>query len=136
MTIRGLIYVRQREFDKAIADCSKAIGLDSQNETALRARARALLHKAAWERALADVTAAIEIDPDEPDNFYIRGRIHAGQKNWKEAIADYSETIRLDSTFGWAYARRAAAYEAAGEPEKAKEDRARAREQIHHELGG
>ncbi len=61
-----------------------------------------------------------KLDPDEPDGFYIRGRIYAGQNNWKEAIVDYSEAIRLDPAFGWAYARRAAAYEATGQADSAE----------------
>ena len=80
------------------------------------------------DSALADVKAAIKLDPDGPEGFYIRGRIYAGQTQWKDAVADYTEAIQQDPKFGWAYARRAAAYDATGQTDSAKADRAKAKE--------
>ena len=90
--------------------------------------AKAYFHQDKSQKALADIEAAIRLNPDEADSFYVRGRIHADRSDWRLAIADYSEAIRLDPQFGWAYARRAAAYEAIDAADEAAADRAKAKE--------
>jgi tetratricopeptide (TPR) repeat protein len=60
---RGLAYASKKEYDRAIADYTRAIELDPKNLSAYNDRGVAYTSKGDYERAIADVTRAVELAP-------------------------------------------------------------------------
>ena len=67
---RGLVYIRTKEFDKAIADYSQVIDLQPDDANAYAGRGMAYLGSRQWSRAITDYTKAIGLSPQDP-NYYI-----------------------------------------------------------------
>ena len=60
---RGDAYFEKEEYDKAIAEFSRAIELDPNYAEAYYKRGVAYLRKDKYDEAIADLTKAIELDP-------------------------------------------------------------------------
>jgi tetratricopeptide (TPR) repeat protein len=106
------------DLDGAIADYSKAIGLDPRDDTAYSGRALAESDKGDDDKAIADYTRVIELDPKDADAYFGRG-VSENAKNYRdEAIADFTRVIELDPK------NRQFAYTFRGDAKKAKGDAA------------
>jgi tetratricopeptide (TPR) repeat protein len=75
---RGFFYMRQRDFDKAIADFTELIRLKEQIPAlnGYHHRANAYQEKGEFELALADLTRAIEWAPENFTLYHQRAAIH------------------------------------------------------------
>ena len=60
---RASCYGSLKQWDKAIADCTKAIELEPKNAGVWWQRAVSYELLKQWDKALADFTKAIELDP-------------------------------------------------------------------------
>jgi Tfp pilus assembly protein PilF len=98
------------DFDKAIADCSKAIELDPALAKAYYYRGRAFNGKGDFEKAIADYSKAIELDPKDYEGYYNRGFSYYANKDYDKAIADWSKAIELRPDNPWPYLYRGLAY--------------------------
>ena len=127
-TERAKTYLAQGDYNRAIADCTRAIHLDMQSVEAYldRGIAHDLLGRP--DNAIADFTQAIRLDPNDPIAFSNRGNTYYSTDNYAQAVADYSEAIRLDPANPVRYEKRALAYRAAGNPVKAADDERKAEE--------
>ena len=74
--------------------------------------------------ALHDLNEAVKIDPKSSEANFVRGKVLAKQKKWEPAIAAFSEAIALDANNALAYLARSEAYQAQGQTDLAKSDRA------------
>ena len=74
--------------------------------------------------ATHDLDEAVKLDPKSSEAYFVRGKVLAKQKKWAPAIAAFSEAIALDANNAPAYLARSEAYQAKGETELAKSDRA------------
>lgn len=93
---RGNLYIDLYELEKAVADCKKAIELDSEAYYAYNNLGCALLKLRRIEEAIEPLKQAIETDPDKDHLPYLNlAECYVLQKNYKEAIACYKEAIRL-----------------------------------------
>lgn len=85
------------EFDKAIADYSKALLLDPKNAIALFGRGHVHMMKNEREKSIHDYSESIRIDPSFARAYYFRGVMYEQNGEQEKAQADYSTADRLHS---------------------------------------
>ena len=90
-------------YTKAIADCTKAIGLDPTNAAAFNDRGTDHAALGQYDDALADYNTAIALqksarydDPKRAQYFCNRGLCHEAKGDHANAIADYTTAIQID----------------------------------------
>jgi tetratricopeptide (TPR) repeat protein len=123
---RATAYWRRHDYELAIADADKAIGLDPQNSNAYMRRGAVYGAKGDHERALANDTKAIELDPRNYKAYVNRGIHHIVQRDYDPAIADADKAIAINPKFSNAYVVRGNAYQAKGEHDRAIADATKA----------
>src|SRR5262245_30980279 len=95
---RGVAYMALQDFDRAIADFTQAIKIDSRNVKALANRGAAHGARQEWESAIQDFSQVIALDRTAHAYADRAGMyLLAGQAD--RAIQDFSEAIKLDSGF-------------------------------------
>ncbi len=106
---RGISYRALKEYERAIADYSKAIELFPKKASfyANRGNAKRDLGR---PDAVDDYTRAISIDPRFAPAYGARGHYYADVEKFGEALADLAKAIELDPTFAEAYYTRAMVY--------------------------
>jgi lipoprotein NlpI len=102
----GTALAGRGDLDGAIAEFSKAIGLDPKNPLAYSARGNAKINTGELEDAIADHTKAIELDPTRRAPYINRGVAKVDKNDLDGAIADYSKAIALDPKGASAYLNR------------------------------
>jgi tetratricopeptide (TPR) repeat protein len=109
---RAFAYNDTHDYDRAIADASRALTVKPDDALALVVRARAFKGKDDLVHALEDYDAAIKLDPRNASYYRERGdvREHAGDHDG--AIADATATIELLPDDMLAHLDRAEAYQA------------------------
>jgi tetratricopeptide (TPR) repeat protein len=125
---RGISYYGMKQWDKAIADYTKAIELDPQYTDAYYNRGVSWDNAGEWEKAIADYSKAIELDPGYSKAYDNRGVICGKIGKLDMAIADCSKAIETDPKSAEAYDNRGLAYSYRGEWDKAIADYTRATE--------
>jgi tetratricopeptide (TPR) repeat protein len=115
---RGLAYYETGDFDRAIADHTKAIEIDPQRADAYASRGLAYRNKGEFDRAIGDSTKAIEIDPQHADAFNVRGLAYRSKGEIDRAIADYTKAIEINPQHADAYSNRGNAFGAKGDNDR------------------
>lgn len=110
-THRASTYLNQRDFDKAIADCSEAIRLNPKLAEAYSIRGYAYSEKGEFDKAITDYNEAIRLNRHDARTYGNRGRAYYNKGELDKAIADYSEAIRLNPKDAKAYWGRGLAYQ-------------------------
>ena len=100
------VFREKGEYDMAIVEYGKVIGIDPDNARACTGRGNVYDLMGEYDLAIADYTAAIEIDPR------IRGLAH--RKTLGSDAGDYD--------LAWAHYYRGCSYQSKGEPDPAKRD--------------
>jgi tetratricopeptide (TPR) repeat protein len=123
----GGMYDRRGDYDRAIADFTKAAQVGPKPMTPLAFINRGLAHqkKGDFDRAIADYSHAIELSKARAA-YFNRGNAFAGKGDYEHAIADYTRVIELQPSTAVAYQARGAAYEALSDAVQAQADRSRA----------
>jgi tetratricopeptide (TPR) repeat protein/serine/threonine protein kinase len=105
--VRGIAHEKLRQYDKAVADCSKAIELkpDDPGAWVSRGFAHGKLHQ--HGKAVANYTKAIELKADFAVAWNNRGMAHWGLRHYDQALADLSKAIALDPGLVKAWSNRA-----------------------------
>lgn len=93
---RGLSLRRQNEFDRAIADYTKALQYIPNDSNVYNNRGVAYELKRQFDLAVADYERAMQLAPSDPKPYSNRGDVNRKRGNYKQAIADYSRAISLD----------------------------------------
>ncbi len=125
-TYRGDIYLRAKEYDKAIADYSHAIEFSSgQWMWPLDNRGEAYLRKGDLDLALADFNSVIRVSSDWAMGYLDRGILHLREKAYGDALSDFKTGIKVDPKCGTCYigmglAKRAQGDTAGGDADIAK----------------
>ncbi len=125
---RGYINQEKGDYDRALADLTKAIELAPQDSRAYNLRAYAYKYKGDYDRALSDANKAIEIKPNDGNYYDSRGEFYLDLKEYDKAIVDLTKAVELSPTLIESYQKRAKAYDAKGETTKAAADRTKAAE--------
>jgi tetratricopeptide (TPR) repeat protein len=130
---RGGAYIRKREYDLAIQDLDQAIRRDPKSATSFYARGGVYNVQGQFDRAIQDFDQAIRLKPDLAPVFFAatlheRGLAYAGKGKYDRALQNYDQAIRLYPNLAQAFYDRGAALRALGQPARAEEDFAKARE--------
>jgi tetratricopeptide (TPR) repeat protein len=115
-TFRGDIFLRGKEFDKAIADYDHAVELSSgQWMWPLDNRGEAYLRKGQLDLALADFNSVIRVSSDWAMGYLDRGILHLRTKAFDDAFADFRTGIKVDPKCGSCYIGQGLAKRAEGD---------------------
>jgi tetratricopeptide (TPR) repeat protein len=123
---RCAAWLRNGEFDLAVAGCSEAIRLDPADAAAHGLRGNALRQNGEHDRAIVDYDAALRLDQRSAVAHNDRGLAWAGQRDDARALVDYGEAIRLDPDYAAPLANRGLLYERQGNAARARADFERA----------
>ena len=113
-TFRGIALRKKGDPDKAIADLSKAIGIDPRYAIAYNERGIAYRAKGENDKAIADYSKFIELDPKSAVAYANRGIAYSTKGEADKAIADYAKAIEIDPRSAVAYNERGNAYRGKG----------------------
>ena len=122
LTSRGTAYSKIGQWNKAIADYTRALQIDPKYQLALTDRGFAYRNLGQYDKAIADYTRAIEIDPMYALTWSNRGYILFKRGEWQKAIDDFNKAIEINPEFVDAYSNRSAAYSSIGQYDKAIAD--------------
>jgi tetratricopeptide (TPR) repeat protein len=119
---RGMAYLEQGEYEKAIADCTKALAIQPDYHLAYYNRGKAYLLGGSLSLAMADLNRTIVIAPKYAEAYALRGEIFSVQGDLAPAISDYSTAIDLNPEMYEVYLNRGIAYKESGDYVRAIED--------------
>lgn len=112
---RGVAAYERGEFDRAIANYTRAIEFNPHFAEAYSNRGSAYGYKGDQDLAIADYTAAIDINPQDATGYYNRGNAYYHKGDLDQAIIDYDVAIGIDPQLTTAYGNRGNAYAGKGE---------------------
>lgn len=92
---RGLSYLALRDYAQAIKDCTKAIGLNPEEDMAYRVRGQGYGYLSNYEQSIKDYDKAIALTPNNAYSYMLRASGYASLGNFKMAKTDYSQAIQL-----------------------------------------
>ena len=124
---QGLENSKLKQYDKAIADYTRAIELDPKLADAYYNRGVDCGKLKQYDKAIGDYTKAIELDPKSANAYYGRGVAYANLNQFDKAITDYTKAIELDPKSAWAYNKRGETYLKVGKKKEAEADFAKAK---------
>lgn len=108
--------------DRAIADYTKAIGLDPQSARAYKLRGIAYLSEDRYDQAISDFNKAIQLDSQCFETYCNRGIAYSVNDKHDLAFADFNKAINLNPLYADAYNGRGSAYNRKGEHDCALTD--------------
>ena len=114
--------LEKKDYDRAIAQFSSAIGLDPAYAAAYSARAFAYYRKGDLDRALQDVNEAFKRGSKSAGTYNTRALVLHAKRDYDEAIADLTQAIRVDPAYHHAYSNRGRTYNAKKEFDRAISD--------------
>lgn len=109
-------------YETAVAELSKAIALDANNEYAYFSRGLVYDDLENYEEALADFGKAIELNPHSSVNYERRAMIYKHLSAYQQALADFDTAIALNAEDADLYTGRGDVYKALGQFDKALSD--------------
>jgi tetratricopeptide (TPR) repeat protein/serine/threonine protein kinase len=123
---RSIAYSGLNRHEDSLADCSKAIELDSTFALAWNNRGAAYADLGQHDKALADFSKAINLDPKFAAPWRNRGIAYYKLRQHDKAVADISRAIELDPKLAEAWTCRATAYCELNQYDKALVDSSKA----------
>jgi tetratricopeptide (TPR) repeat protein len=119
---RGIAHAGLSQWDKALADQTKALELQPESDQSLSRRGEVHLALKQWDSAIADFSKAIALNPGYPGAWHFRGYAHANLSQWDSALADLSSAVELGAVNWVVWSRRGDVYCAVKQWEKALAD--------------
>jgi len=114
---RAVVYYEKDEFDRAIADCTRSIAIDSTQGGAYNVRGLAYRFTSKWNEAVDDAEKATALDSTNKvfqDNlkkaYLSRAFNHNDNGEYDLAIADCNRAIGVDGGYALAYDTRAVSH--------------------------
>ena len=107
---RGILFIRQRKWDLALADLNKAININPEFDDSYNNRGVIYKERGKFNLALADFNKSIQINPKNLEAYIGRGVIYSEQKRLDLALADYNKATQIDSNSAMAYNNRGSLY--------------------------
>ncbi len=108
--IEGYNFYKKGDFNNAIAEYTKAVDIDPNNNEAYYYRGRAYVKTGEDEKALSDFIQSIELDPHHFESYRNLDWVLAKQSKWDTIINYWNEFIQLESDHAQAYLERGGAY--------------------------
>lgn len=106
----GIAYHQKGEYDKAVAEFTKSIELDSKYEPAYHYRGLSISYKNEHILAIIDFTKSIQLNPRNAYSYIYRGNMYYALKDFDKAVADYSKAIELIPNDAYPYTQRGIVY--------------------------
>jgi tetratricopeptide (TPR) repeat protein len=127
LIVSGNQKARNKDYDGAIADFTKAIELGQQLPDMLRAgpyinRGMAYADKGDLDAGLADLNKAIKLQSNNVYAYQDRGGIYRKRNEPEKAIADFNKAIKISSKFSPAYRSRGLVLLSQGKDAEAQSD--------------
>ncbi len=119
---RGKGLEEQKLCGQAIEAFTRAIELDSKNDSAYLHRGACRNQLGNYPDAVSDLTASLALQPNNSQAYALRAAAFAGSGQTPAALADASEAIRRNSTNVDNYLLRASLHQRAGEVQPALDD--------------
>ena len=119
---RGYEHYRNRDYDLAFNELTKAIHLDANLAVAYWVRGLSYSGKDLHQQAIDDYDVAIKLNPKEPKLYRNRGMVYHKLNLEHLALRDFTEAIEIAPTFVAVYRNRAHIYVTVGEFRKALVD--------------
>ena len=94
---RGIAYLANEAYEKALADFSEAISLNNSFGPSYDLRAIAYVFSGNYNAAIADYSKAIELNPDRPENYANRARAYLHIGSTTKARDDLRKARSLDA---------------------------------------
>jgi Flp pilus assembly protein TadD len=107
---RGIAYLETGQSDLAIADFSKALGLNPNEEETYNDRGAAYLGKGWTESAIGDFSRAIRLNPKNAEPYRNRGAAHMADRRFDAARDDFQKAVELDPADSRGYYNMACLY--------------------------
>lgn len=93
---RGIAYQNKGDYDRAIADFTRTLDLNPNDDKAFNNRGAAFMQRRDWDHAIADFTQALRLHPDYAIAHKNRGASRLNEGRFAEAIEDYDRALQLD----------------------------------------
>ncbi len=94
---RGLAYLKEGNYDRAIDDFTVVVQLTPNDDRAYYNRGNALALKNFHERAINDYSQAIELSPEKAYLYYSRGLAYQEEEEYYDrAIDDFTTAVTLN----------------------------------------
>lgn len=97
---KGIKFLRNKQFDRAIEEFTTAIKLQPEEVLAYHKRGVAYRKKAEYEKSIEDFSAAIAINPNIAAIYYSRGVAYNKQGQMEKARADFKVACDLGDEDG------------------------------------
>ena len=119
--LKGIDYVKEGKYDKAIDSYDDAIDL-KQDPTLYYNRGVAYMNKGDFENAVKDFTTAIGLQPSNFPALNNRAVSYRSMGKYDEAIADYTAEIGMNPGYSGAWNGRGSCYRAKSDIKNAISD--------------
>ncbi len=123
---RGAAKRRLRQYESALVDLDRAIGLNPGDTWAISSRGETKRMLGRYEDALADLDLVLELGTSDIQAIINRSILYQEMGRYEEALADFSRAIELDEGNAWAITNRGRLYQEMGRYEEALADFSRA----------
>ena len=118
----GISYDAKGDYDRAIEDFSKAIGLNSGNATLFINRGNAYKGKGDLDHAITDYNEAIRLNPKSGNGYHYRGNAYEAKGEFDRALVDFNAVIRLHPKYLPGFLERGRIYLYCGQLDNAQSD--------------
>ena len=119
---RGLVYLHAREFDLAVAEFRKAVGVHHKMAQSWGDLAAAYAAQDKMDEALDSIRRTIALDTFPARAFRLKGEMYRYGGKWNDAIQQYSSSTSLEPWYGPGFQQRALAEIASGQMHSAELD--------------
>ncbi len=120
--LRGELYLKQGDRDKAVSDCSEAIKLNPGDDNARFVRASVYKQFKQSDKALLDLEELIKVNPKDEKALQYKAEILLDTGKPKEAIVAITRAIALDDKDWHSFEIRAQCHQLAGNGKLAAQD--------------
>ncbi|MBK9272659.1 MAG: tetratricopeptide repeat protein [Saprospiraceae bacterium] len=111
---RANYYRDLKQFDKALADYSKAISLNAGHAT-FNSRAKLFFNRNEDQKAIEDYNIAIQKSPGTAEYYTNRGAAYAKLNQLDQALVDLNKAVELDKDWKVAYLNRSIIFQIKGD---------------------
>jgi adenylate cyclase len=120
--ILGMVYYLRRQYDKAIAECQKAVVLSPNSAEANFRYGHALRYAGRFDEAIPIIEKAIRLNPFTP-MVYINNLawVYAFSEQYEKAISLWDSAIKRNPDYFFAYLGLTLVYQLTGNEAKARE---------------
>lgn len=125
---RGLAYLDKGDYDKAAADFTKTVTINTVYAEGYYNRGLSYFKKADYDKAIPDFTRAIKLKEGFQKAYYNRGLAFYIKKEYSLAVLDFEKVLLMTPDFSQAYYFLCSAYSACGNSKEASDCHRRAGE--------